>query len=678
MAESHLLGLHHLSSSFGLDRYGEREASLLAAAAAAAAAAVGVTPTGSGGLGGGEAMVVDRAELGGKRPPSDSQLLRPSSTDRYVDANYRVYPVNGVGGFTASGLLSPHAGIFTSKSFEGDDGGVVVGGGGLRSVIASSGPTISGHFQQRQSSDWKSKSPPGAGIGSSSSSVFASPESNGLRTSGYSAAGVGLDRDFREEKSPSGGGERSSSLLFSSRSSVDALRMPFTRGAPMTMTGNLENSNIKMEAKLGKTIGGGGETGSRNCGAATGGAASSGDRFRSNESRDNDLVSSDLDESRSPIPKKQEVRCEPANDQSLGEPGTGTKSESTTTTTTANHQSRKPPYSYVALIAMAIRDSKEKRLTLNAVYQYIMKKFPYFEKNKKGWQNSIRHNLSLNECFIKVPREGGGERKGNYWALDPSIKFEDMFEKGNFRRRRRMKRPYRPPVSLQPTIFSHTCGPFGKFLAGPATKLPNYSSYANCQPYGNYGTYFSPSYGSWSFPQSSPVGPLHGAAAAAAACRLGVGELSSFGGYGGSACQRVATAGPAGLSSYYHPQVQSMSQGMYSTYPAAVPPPPSLNDFGSGFSPPSNCASAAAATMDPGSGHQTVGGGDGSLIGGVGSAAVPGTASFMFAAAAAAAGGGGGGGSAMPSAGGGGVGGVGVGGGMHHQSSHYPYWIERQ
>ena len=57
---------------------------------------------------------------------------------------------------------------------------------------------------------------------------------------------------------------------------------------------------------------------------------------------------------------------------------------------------------------MAIASNCERKLTLGGIYKFITERFPFYrDKKDKKWQNSIRHNLTLNDCFMKLPREPG-------------------------------------------------------------------------------------------------------------------------------------------------------------------------------------------------------------------------------------------------------------------------------
>ncbi|XP_076874184.1 forkhead box protein A2-like isoform X2 [Brachyhypopomus gauderio] len=95
----------------------------------------------------------------------------------------------------------------------------------------------------------------------------------------------------------------------------------------------------------------------------------------------------------------------------------------------------KPPYSYISLITMAIQQSSSKMLTLSEIYQWIMDLFPFYRQNQQRWQNSIRHSLSFNDCFLKVPRSPDKPGKGSFWTLHPDS--GNMFENGCYLRRQK-------------------------------------------------------------------------------------------------------------------------------------------------------------------------------------------------------------------------------------------------
>ncbi|XP_012670103.1 forkhead box protein K2 isoform X2 [Clupea harengus] len=121
----------------------------------------------------------------------------------------------------------------------------------------------------------------------------------------------------------------------------------------------------------------------------------------------------------------------------------------------------KPPYSYAQLIVQAITMATDKQLTLNGIYTHITKNYPYYRTADKGWQNSIRHNLSLNRYFIKVPRSQEEPGKGSFWRIDPSS--EGKLIEQAFRKRRPRVPCFRTPLGplssrSAPASPNHTGG----------------------------------------------------------------------------------------------------------------------------------------------------------------------------------------------------------------------------
>uniref|UniRef100_UPI0037E8238B forkhead box Q2 n=1 Tax=Semicossyphus pulcher TaxID=241346 RepID=UPI0037E8238B len=135
-------------------------------------------------------------------------------------------------------------------------------------------------------------------------------------------------------------------------------------------------------------------------------------------------------------PEERKVKEEEGAEEKLKE---GEEEVTTTTSTSPEKSADKPNQSYIALISKAILASEQKKLLLCDIYQWIMDHFPYFKSKDKNWRNSVRHNLSLNDCFIKAGRSDNG--KGHFWAIHPS-NYQD-FSNGDYhcrRARRRVRR----------------------------------------------------------------------------------------------------------------------------------------------------------------------------------------------------------------------------------------------
>lgn len=84
----------------------------------------------------------------------------------------------------------------------------------------------------------------------------------------------------------------------------------------------------------------------------------------------------------------------------------------------------KPPYSYATMITQAILSNADGVMSLAEIYAWISSHYAYYKYSKTGWQNSIRHNLSLNKAFEKVPRRPNEPGKGMKWQISELYRLE--------------------------------------------------------------------------------------------------------------------------------------------------------------------------------------------------------------------------------------------------------------
>ncbi|CAH8610518.1 unnamed protein product [Dicrocoelium dendriticum] len=79
----------------------------------------------------------------------------------------------------------------------------------------------------------------------------------------------------------------------------------------------------------------------------------------------------------------------------------------------------KPNYSYTHLIFMAIESTPQKCMTVNQIYNWCESNFPFYKHAGAGWKNSLRHNLSINKSFKRLPRDSRGPGRGAFWTVEP-------------------------------------------------------------------------------------------------------------------------------------------------------------------------------------------------------------------------------------------------------------------
>ncbi|KER26297.1 hypothetical protein T265_06415 [Opisthorchis viverrini] len=182
----------------------------------------------------------------------------------------------------------------------------------------------------------------------------------------------------------------------------------------------------------------------------------------------------------------------------------------------------KPPFSYATLICLAMRELGKPKVTLSDIYGWIMNNFAYYRHTDSSWQNSVRHNLSLNKCFEKVPRDKNERGKGGFWRVNP--KHADWLE-ANLAKCKRVAPPPGPappvPRSMLLQQRQQMQGQFVQqnFLPGTAQQANLIGSVGQSDAYG------TPDF--WSVGGHKSISPLSGSSSSLSSSPLSMSSAPS-------------------------------------------------------------------------------------------------------------------------------------------------------
>ncbi|OCF40452.1 hypothetical protein I317_05755 [Kwoniella heveanensis CBS 569] len=134
----------------------------------------------------------------------------------------------------------------------------------------------------------------------------------------------------------------------------------------------------------------------------------------------------------------------------------------------------KPDITHVQAIRLVIAASPKRMMTLAQIYQAIEERWPWHATAGATWKNSIRHNLSLNDCFVNIERpthEGNGG-KGGYWTVNDDLSGKTA---------RKIKRPGQNPA--RPAGSSGSATSVKTPVGTNDTNLVNTRSRSSSYPY---------------------------------------------------------------------------------------------------------------------------------------------------------------------------------------------------